>query len=171
MRGVTLVELLVVLAVGAILLGAAIPGYASFVNFNRLVGMTNDLASALQLTRSEAIKRGKRVTVCKSSTVMNATPSCNVSASWHQGWIVFVDEGEKGVVDSGDQVLRIQGAVTSAALITTSNFSDYLSYLPSGVSQGPNNLGNGALHICLAGSQRSLVVNKIGRVRVDKSTC
>jgi len=170
-RGFTLVELLVVLAVGAILLAIAIPGYANFMNYNRLVAVTNGLVSSLQLARSEAIKRGTRVTVCKSSTPMEPVPVCDEDASWQQGWLVFVDDGIKGVLDIGDQILRVHGETPGGAVITASNYSTYASYLPSGVSQGPNGLGNGTFYVCVAGSRRSIVINQIGRIRLDKSAC
>jgi type IV fimbrial biogenesis protein FimT len=169
-QGVTLVELIVTLAITAILLAIAIPGYANFMNFNRLVAVTNDLASSLQLARSEAIKRGKRVTVCKSSNPMETFPGCDSSAGWQQGWLVFVDGSTKGILDTGDQLLKVHGDVATAA-ITASNFGAYASYLPSGNSQGPGGLGNGTFHICLAGSKRSIVINTIGRMRVAKGTC
>src|SRR4030066_971324 len=95
-RGFTLVELLVVLAVGAILLAIAIPSYAFLVNTNRLAAATNALFSYLQLARSEAIKRATRVTVCKSSNAMAAQPSGNAAAAWQGGWVIFVDGGAKG---------------------------------------------------------------------------
>jgi type IV fimbrial biogenesis protein FimT len=170
-RGFTLVELLVVLAVGAILLAIAVPGYAHFMNYNRLVAVTNDLVSSLQLARSEAIKRGKRVTVCKSGSVGAATPACDATASWQQGWLVFVDGGTRGVFDSEDTLLWVQGRTPATENITASNFDTYVSYRPSGVSQGPNNFPNGKLHICVAGKQRDIVVNSTGRIRLENLAC
>jgi len=170
-RGFTLVELLVVLAVSAILLAIAIPGYANFMNYNRLVAVTNDLVSSLQLARSEAIKRGIRVTVCKSSTPMESAPVCDEEANWQQGWLVFVDDGIKGVLDIGDQILKVHGETPGGAVMTVTNYSTYASYLPSGVSQGPNGLGNGTFYVCVAGSKRSIIINQTGRIRLDKSTC
>jgi type IV fimbrial biogenesis protein FimT len=169
-QGLTQVELIVGLAILAILLAIAIPGYGNFMNYNRLVAATNTLVSSLQLARSEAIKRRSRVTVCKSSAPMDATPTCDAGANWEQGWLVFVDGGTKGVLDIGDQILKVHGAVPEAD-ITPSNFSAYASYLPSGTSQAPNGLGNGTLHICLAGNKRSIIINSIGRIRIRKSTC
>src|SRR4030065_950469 len=104
-RGFTLVELVVVLAVGAILLAIAIPSYAFLVNSSRLAAVTNDLVTALHLARSEAIKRSIRVTVCKTSNAMAVSPLCDATASWQQGWLVFVCGRQKGVIGSGDTLL------------------------------------------------------------------
>lgn len=170
-RGFTLVELLVVLAVGVILLAIAFPGYAFLVNTTRLAAVTNDLVSAIQLARSEAVKRGTRVTVCKTDDAMAAMPVCNTAASWQQGWLVFVDGGVRGVVDAGDIVLRQQDRASGAVSITARNFGMYISYKPSGVSQGLNNLANGKLFVCVAGDQRDIVVGPTGRVRLESKTC
>ncbi len=169
-HGMTLVELIVSLAIVAILLAIAIPGYANFANLNRLVAITNELASSLQLARSEAVRRGIRVTVCKSGNPMDTEPDCEASASWQQGWLVFVDGGTRGVVDAGDAILRVHGAVSGVG-ITASNFNAYASYLPSGSSQGPSGLSNGTLYVCVAGSRRSIIVNAIGRMRISKGSC
>ena len=170
-RGFTLVELLVVLAVGAILLTIAIPGYAFFMNASRLTALTNDLVTVLHLARSEAVKRGTRVTVCKTSNAMATTPACDTTASWQQGWLVFVDGGTRGVIDSGDTLLRVQDRVSAEAAISASNYSSFVSYLPSGVSQGPNGLANGALRVCVAGNRRDIIINSTGRPRLSSNTC
>lgn len=170
-RGFTMMELLVALAVGAILLTIALPGYAFLVNSSRLTTATNDLVAALQLARSEAIKRGIRVTVCKTSNAMAAAPVCDPSASWQQGWLVFVDGGAKGVIDSEDVLLRVKDRVPPPAVITTSNFGSFVSYLPSGVSQAPNGLANGTLRVCVASVQRDIIINSTGRIRLKSQTC
>ena len=170
-RGFTLIELLIVLAVGAILFTIAIPGLGFLVNASRLAAVTNNLVSSLQLARSEAIKRGQRVTVCKTSDAMAITPTCDASASWREGWLVFVDGGTRGVIEAGDTLLRAQESAATAVAITASNYSTYISYLSSGVSQAPNNLSNGKLRICMAGNQREVIVNRMGRIRLESSFC
>jgi type IV fimbrial biogenesis protein FimT len=81
-RGFTLIELLVTLAVAAILLTVAVPNFQMFVLNNRMASQANDLITALNMARSEAVKRAASVTVCASS---NST-SC--TGTWEQGWIV-----------------------------------------------------------------------------------
>jgi type IV fimbrial biogenesis protein FimT len=170
-RGFTLFELLIVLTVGAILLTIAIPGLSFLVNASRLAAVSNNLVVSLQLARSEAIKRGQRVTVCKTSGAMAITPACDASANWQEGWLVFVDGGIPGVIEAGDTLLRAQGPASTAVAITVSNYSTYISYLSSGVSQAPNNLANGKLLVCLAGYQREVIINRMGRMRLESSFC
>lgn len=170
-RGFTLVELLVVLAVGAVLLAIAVPSYAFLVNSSRLAAVTNDLVSALHLARSEAITRNTRVTVCKTSNAMAALPVCDATASWQHGWLVFVDGGTKGVIDSGDTVLRVQGSASAAVTITTgTNYGNFISYRPSGVSQGLL-LANGTVHVCVAGVSRDIIISNTGRIRLKSNIC
>lgn len=170
-RGFTLVELVLVLSIGAILLAIAIPGYAFLATGSRLSTATNDLVTALHLARSEAVKRRARVSVCKSGSAMSSQPSCNTNANWEAGWLVFVDDGTRGVVDPGDTVLWSKDQASAVVSITASNFTSFISYLPSGVSQGPNGLPNGTLHVCVNGQQRNIIINATGRPRLSTSTC
>ena len=171
-RGFTLVELLVTLAIGMILLAIAVPGYAFLINASRLTAVTNDLVSALHLARSEAIKRGMRVTICKTSNATAATPACDTAASWQQGWLVFADGGTRGMIDSDDTLLRVQGHAAPVVTITAGiNYGSYISYLSSGGSRGSGGLANGTIRICVAGSRRDIVINSTGRPRLDSGVC
>ena len=169
-RGVTLVELLTTLAVSSILLGIAVPGYGLLINSIRLSGLTNDLVSALNLARSEAIKRGVRVTLCKSANPMAAEPVCQTSGFWQDGWIAFVDRNAVGKRDGDDRLLMVwQGS--DHASITASNFSTFVSYMPDGRSRGPSHLATGSLNICLGGNRRRIILNSTGRIRLQKEFC
>jgi type IV fimbrial biogenesis protein FimT len=169
-RGFTLVELLVTMAVGAILLAIAIPGYAFLVNSSKLAAVTNELVFALQLARSEAVKRGQLVTVCKSASALNPAPSCTSTGQWQQGWVVFVDSGDRGVVDSGDTVIHAYGG-NQNVVITAINFSKFVSYLPTGRSKGSSKLPNDTMRICLEEHARKVIVNDLGRVRLESAAC
>lgn len=84
--GFTLIELIVTLAVFAIILLIAVPSYRDLILNNRGVSQINDLVAGLNYARSEAIKRGISVSVCASSD--GAT--CNAGSDWSQGWIIGV---------------------------------------------------------------------------------
>ncbi len=179
-KGFTLIELMVTLAVAAILLTVGVPSFRATVENNRLTTAANELVSALNLARSEAIKRGVRVTVCKSAD--GAT--CTTSGDWEQGWIVFVDLNGDGIFDDdGDTIpcetgeeciLRTYEALpTGYTLRAGKNFDNWVTYLPSGRSQGdsgplkeedPYRLCHGS-DISAA---RSIAVSTTGRVSVSK---
>ncbi len=60
-KGFTLLELIVTLAVVAIVLTMGIPSFQALIRDNRLIALTNEFIGAMHLTRSEAIKRNHRV--------------------------------------------------------------------------------------------------------------
>ena len=104
-RGFTLVELLVTLAVLAVVVVAGVPGFESIVNGNRLAAASNETIAALQSARLEAIRRNRRVAVCASANA-NAGASATCSASSPDGWLVFVDNDRDGSFGDGDLLLR-----------------------------------------------------------------
>ena len=85
--GFTLVELLVSMAVMAILLTLAVPAFSEAMVSSRLTSVANSFLSHLYLARSEAIKRNGRAVLCKSADGL----ACSGSGGWHQGWILFHD--------------------------------------------------------------------------------
>lgn len=88
-RGFTLVELLIVMVVAAVVLAIGAPQFSEFRRNNRLSGASNDLLAALQLARTEAIKRQLPVAVCATSNPQADEPVC--TAGPFSGWLVFED--------------------------------------------------------------------------------
>jgi len=88
-RGFTLVELMVTVAVVGILATVAVPSMVGFVNTSRLAGASEELTASLQLAKSEAIRRNRTVTVCGGQA---GSEECTGSKSWSQV-IVRHDEG------------------------------------------------------------------------------
>lgn len=102
--GVTLIELLAVIAIAAILMAIGVPSYRYIQNASRVDSEANGLLNDLEFARAEAIKEGQTVTVCVSTD--GAT--CNTATTaWQNGWIVFSDVNDDQSVDTGDTILRV----------------------------------------------------------------
>jgi len=100
-------ELLVVMAVVAILLGIGVPSFRYITNSYRMSAEVNGLLGDLQFARGEAIKEGETVTAC----ISRDGATCDAgSRTWQEGWIVFQDPNSNQTVDPGEAVLRVQGA-------------------------------------------------------------
>ncbi len=104
-HGVTLLELMVTLSIMVILMTVAVPSFQDLIRSNRLSGITTEFMGRINYARSEAVKRGIPVTLCRSA---NGT-ACAASGAWSQGMIVFLDTNGDGSVDVGETVLRQSG--------------------------------------------------------------
>jgi type IV fimbrial biogenesis protein FimT len=85
--GFTLIELMMVIVVLAIVLAIGVPSFRTLIINNRVTGEANDFAAALNIARSEAIKRRVNVTLTAAS-----------GSSWEAGW----------TVTAGGTTLRVQ---------------------------------------------------------------
>jgi len=106
-NGFTLIELIVTLTIAGILIALAAPAMKSFIFDQRLTTQANDFIADLNFARSEAIKRAANVTICRQGGSLTS-PSCNSSANWQAGRIVFVDSDGDSAIDSGDTILRVR---------------------------------------------------------------
>lgn len=97
--GFTIFELIVSMAVAAILGALALPSFAEFIDDNRLRGVATELMSDLNLARGEAIKRNARVLVCPK--VGNSDCASNANNKWSDGWLVCYDVDADGKCDAG----------------------------------------------------------------------
>ncbi len=115
-KGFTLVELIVTLVVAAILLTLAAPNLSSFLQRDRLGAQANELLSDLAYARSEAIKRGAVVIVCKSTNPTAADPDCNLTATdpWTKGRVIFVDNVTANNDPDPGEVLRVRQELDGA---------------------------------------------------------
>ncbi len=114
-RGVTLVELVTVLAVLGVLATLAAPGFTGLLLDARRTAGVNALVGAVQLARSEAIKRARPVTLCRTVDGMHCAGGGD---DWSGGWLVFVpaQPTRPTAFDASAELLRVdrpgfQGAV------------------------------------------------------------
>lgn len=103
-RGFTILELMIVVTVLAILVGLGVPGFRELVLNNRQASAVNELITALQLARSEAITRNVGAPAAVSVCASDSGTGC--SGTWADGWIAFTDLNGNGALDAGDTVLR-----------------------------------------------------------------
>lgn len=121
-KGFTLVELMVVLVVLFILITISIPKFTQIIQANRASAEVNHLVSDLKITRTEAIKQGLTVTICASSDQISCTSG---TSSWHNGWLIFSDPNGNRIIDSGEDILKIQSKFKSSdTLITTAGLTN-----------------------------------------------
>jgi type IV fimbrial biogenesis protein FimT len=107
--GFSITELMVVVAIIAILLGIGVPSYRYITNSYRMSAEVNGLLGDLQYARAEAIRQGQTVSAC----VSNNRTACTGGVNWANGWIVFSDPNNNQTAAAGS-VLRVQGAFTGA---------------------------------------------------------
>lgn len=133
-EGVTLLELMVTLAVVAVLMAVGIPAIGDLIATNRMSAAVNDLVSSLHLARSEALKTGDRVSVCASTNWDSAAPSCN-GIDLSDGWIVFVDSiTQNDDVDPGEAVVLTHQQLPDTIDLTAPQI---VSFAASGALENP----------------------------------
>src|SRR5258707_3021385 len=84
--GFTMIELLIVITIGAILMAIAIPSYRYVTTSNRVAGEINGLLGDVRFARYEAIKEGLNVTICPTQTASDTT--CYASTTWTGGGLL-----------------------------------------------------------------------------------
>jgi len=171
-HGLTLVELLIVLATLAVLLTIAVPAFNAVLVGQRLTSHANTFLATLHFARSEAVRRNGRVVVCKSST----GSACASNGGWQQGWIVFHDANNNASVDAGETVLRQVDALGPGVSMTgNAPVAAYISYTPLGITKMSSGAFQaGTLTLCRSGAAgaeaRQVVVAITGRPRINKTT-
>jgi type IV fimbrial biogenesis protein FimT len=131
-KGFTLLEVLIVLFVGVLLVSVAIPNMSGLVADSRRSSATTELLLSMNLARSEALKRHRHVTVCKSAD----GESCgDGSVAWSDGWIVFVNSSSANVSqrDNGEELVHVSPALGGdAEFDAEAGVADFAAFRPSG---------------------------------------
>ena len=105
--GFNLTELIIVVAIVAILLSIGVPSYRYITNSYRITSEINGLLGDLMFARAEAIKEGQPVTVCVSSGA-----NCLGTVKWQSGWVVYSNPAPGAANPPAGSILRTQAAFT-----------------------------------------------------------
>lgn len=176
--GFTLIELMITLTIAGILAGIAIPNMRTFLWNNRIASTSNDLLRAVQVARTEAIKRQTQpVTVCATASITGADNSLTCSFGNFSKWFVYQDTNSNGQHDAGEVVFgRGEAAPTNTV---KSNQNGIVCFGPSGFgnltcgARVPTTAivlcdSRGIVAVGLNSTARALLIAQTGRARVSQ---
>ena len=150
LRGLTLIELMIAVAIGAILVTLAAPSFQQALGKNRLSSAASELTSAMQLARAEAIRNNRRVTLSRTED----GSACSAGSSTWPGWIVFVDSNSDGVRNSNEPVVKsgtFDSPVRALSSASLSSASERITFRSDGLARASDGVSllAGTLSVCL----------------------
>lgn len=162
-KGLTLLEVLIVISIISIIISLIAPSFINILRKQQSNAEARALYSLVYFARSEAIKRNKIVTICKSDN----GDLCG--GDWTNGWIVFVDDDKDGSRDNGE-ILVLSGKAGEDYLLYWTAFgsNNYIRFTVNGLTVSQN----GTFKLCPTDADvrfaRAVVVSKTARVRLPK---
>ncbi|OCW96968.1 GspH/FimT family pseudopilin [Alishewanella sp. HH-ZS] len=172
--GFTLIEVMVTVAVLAIVITVAVPSFGNLLAANRLTGQSNELLGALALARNEAIKQNQDIVFCHSNDLLVCE---NAPAAGWRGYLVI-----RLAPNPEDNLVIAAGRLSSANLILLAspaiddsilNVRQVIRFNPQGVVRQGNREAvlNGVLRVCtnvasINPNARDIQLRSGGRVRI-----
>ncbi|MCW8924704.1 MAG: GspH/FimT family pseudopilin [Xanthomonadales bacterium] len=132
-RGVTAFELMVAMAIVAILLSTGVPAVKNYTWNLRLRTAMDTLQTDLNLARAQAISHNTAMVICPAENV----DDCAGTSRWQGGWMVFRDLNGDHHRQSGEALVKHAGA-SEFVDIRSSRSRSYLRFHPNGSAPGSN---------------------------------
>ena len=159
-RGLTMLELMVALAIGAVLAGLAVPGFASLKRSAGLSSAANELLWALHMARSSAVLRGLPVALCLTADDQGCLAAPDVAAA---GWLVYLPEGQATATRAAP-VGEVLHRFELPAGLAVSGSRPAVTFWP--VTRAASTSTFDLCDVRGRGPGRSIVVSQTGRPRV-----
>ena len=159
-KGLSLIELMIVLSIAAILATIGVPAFAGLLAESRITAKSNLLMAHIQYARHSAVKLQTQVVACPSVDQFHCSGN-----RWDQGWIIFVDRNNNRRPDTAADVLRVVGP--DASLLMHSGGRYRVRFQPGGGAFGTNL----TIRVCDPSGRakpRAVVVSNPGRARVSR---
>lgn len=151
------------IALFAIIIGFAVPSFQSVMEKQELSSKLSLLNTTLAFARAEAVTRSKNIIVCPVDT----GEKCKATLDWSDGWLVFVDENNDGLLDNADTLIRKAGDASGRVKLSADSVAPVI-YNQTGESQKRE------LKMCIPNGNvhQSKVVNisNVGSSRVSIGT-
>lgn len=149
-RGFTLIELMVAMAIAAILSAIVIPNMIGWREARKLRGAANNLVGDLHLAKLSAIREAESVAV-------------NFNTGAGSSYTIFIDKNGDWTQDADDRVLRSVQMPTGVTLVSTTLTGDHFHFVSKGMPST-----NGTVKMkSTAGEEMSVIVNRVGKIEID----
>jgi len=161
-RGFSLIDLLLTLTLSGILLSLAFPAYNHVIIDVRLSSLAERITSAINIARSEAMKRRAIVIICSSKNGKTCT------GRWRDGWIIFFGKNTRDIQENN--LLYVYPPLNKNEFLEWhgSGGRDYVQLNPDGSAYGHN----GSFIVCVKVLSMKLAyrisLSQTGRLRVEK---
>lgn len=154
-KGLSALELLVIVVLLSLLSGLALPSLTRLLSATDLDSTTRLFQRAVSHSRHEAVRRNQYV-------VMKARDD------WVRGWVVFLDHNRNARLDKDEPVLEDYRLKTRILIRGNSQFSRYIGFIGSGQSRQVSGAYlPGSIFFCSDTTARRLVINAGGRSRLE----
>ena len=147
-KGMTVIELLIILAAIAIVVMISVPGSTMVLEHYRLKSTSSDLVGGLNLAKGEALKRNSTVRVCPSSNGR----FCRTDGNWNHGWLVYSDGNGDGTVQEIELIEAFPSPGEHVWIMASGAVENIASFTLAGLVP-ENEYQSGEFHICHKGAE------------------